>query len=165
MEFTIEAMKPEDWAQVAIVYREGIQTKIATFQAEVPSWEQWDKSHCADCRLVAKVGETVLGWAALTPISSRCVYAGVADVSIYVGQHYKRQGVGHALLMELIRQSETEGFWSLESGIIEENTGSQALHAKCGFRQIGFREKLGKMDNGKWHNVVLMERRSQTVGI
>ncbi len=165
MDYTIEAMKPEDWAQVAAVYWEGIQTKIATFQAEVPSWEQWDKSHCADCRLVARAGDTVLGWAALTPISSRCVYAGVADVSIYVGQNHKRQGIGQALLRELIRQSEAEGFWSLESRIIRENTGSQALHAKCGFRQIGFREKLGKMDNGKWHDVVLMERRSQTVGI
>lgn len=165
MDYRIEAMKPEDWMQVAAIYWEGIQTKIATFQAEIPSWEQWDHSHSSTCRLVAKANGVVLGWTALTPISSRCVYAGVADVSIYVGERYKRQGVGEALLTEIIRQSEAEGYWSLQSGIIRENVGSQTLHAKCGFRMVGFREKLGRMDNGKWHDVLLMERRSRTEGI
>lgn len=165
MKYTLEEMKASDWPQVSTIYWEGIQTKIATFQAEIPRWEQWDKSQSPFCRIVAKAGDTVLGWAALSPVSDRCVYAGVADVSIYVGQQYQQQGVGQALMLELIRRSEEHGYWTLDSRIIKENSASQALHAKCGFRMIGVREKLGKMDNGIWHDVVMMEHRSQRVGI
>lgn len=165
MNYTIEEMKASDWPQVAAIYWEGIQTKIATFQAELPSWEQWDKGHSPACRLVARQNETVLGWAALSPVSDRCVYRGVANVSIYIGGEHKQQGIGQALMLQLIKRSEEAGFWTLESRIIKENSASLALHAKCGFRLIGVREKLGKMDTGKWHDCVLMERRSPLVGI
>ena len=165
MDFTIEDMNANDWDQVAAIYREGIQTKIATFQEDVPGWEQWDRGHSRDCRIVARDGDTVLGWAALTPVSDRCVYAGVANVSIYIGQRYRQRGVGQALMTELIRRSEAAGYWTLESRIIQANTGSLALHEKCGFRTVGVREKLGKMDTGIWYDVVLVERRSTIVGM
>jgi len=110
------------------------------------------------------VENNVIGWAALSSVSSRCVYAGVAEVSIYVSKASQKRGVGTALLMELIRRSEKEGFWMLQSGIIRENIASIELHKKCGFREVGYRERLWKMKDGKWHDVVLMERRSKTVG-
>jgi len=165
MDYSIDVMKPTDWPQISAIYWEGIQTKISTFQAEIPSWEKWDRSHSQLCRMVAKAGEVILGWAALSPVSDRCVYAGVADVSIYVAEQFRHQGIGQALMMELVKRSEEHGFWTLDSRIIRENIASQALHTKCGFRMIGIREKLGKMDNGIWHDVVMMERRSQCVGI
>ncbi len=164
MDFVIEAMKPADWEEVSKIYLEGIKTKTATFENEVPAWEKWDASHSKPCRIVARSGDHVLGWAALSPTSNRCVYAGVADISIYVGGQYKGQGIGTALLTDLIRRSEEEGFWTLHSRIIRENEASRALHLKCGFREVGIWEKLGQMDNGKWHDVVLMERRSKIVG-
>jgi len=113
---------------------------------------------------VARSGEKILGWVALSPVSSRCVYAGVAEVSIYIGDEYKGMGVGTALLNNLIKQSEEEGYWTLQSGIIKENLPSRMLHKKCGFREIGYRERVGKMDNGKWHDVILVEHRSKLVG-
>ncbi|MEL7648447.1 MAG: N-acetyltransferase family protein [Sedimentibacter sp.] len=164
MDYKVEAMKESDWPQVAEIYTEGIMTKIATFQSAAPSWEEWDKGHSESCRLVARVGDTILGWAALSPVSSRCVYAGVAEVSIYIDKQYRGQKVGTALLEKLIEISEENGYWTLQSGIIKENTSSLNLHRKCGFREIGYRERLGKMDNGKWHDVVLVERRSKVVG-
>lgn len=164
MEYKVEAMKESDWPQVAEIYTEGIMIKIATFQSAAPSWEEWDKGHCESCRLVARKGDIILGWAALSPVSSRCVYAGVAEVSIYIGKKYQGQNVGTALLEKLIELSEENGFWTLQSGIVKENTSSLNLHRKCGFREIGYRERLGKMDNGKWHDVVLVERRSKVVG-
>lgn len=164
MDYIIEEMKASDWTQVAEIYTEGINTKIATFQSAVPSWDEWNKGHCESCRLVARAGDTILGWAALSPVSSRCVYAGVAEVSIYIGKHYQGQKVGTTLLEKLIELSEKNGYWTLQSGIIKENTSSLNLHKKCGFREIGYRERLGKMDNGKWHDVVLVERRSKLVG-
>lgn len=164
MDYNVEAMKASDWTQVAEIYAEGINTKIATFQSEAPSCEEWSKGHCESCRLVARAGDTILGWAALSPVSSRCVYAGVAEVSIYIGKRYQGQKVGTTLLEKLIELSEENGYWTLQSGIIKENTSSLNLHKKCGFREIGYRERLGKMDNGKWHDVVLVERRSKLVG-
>jgi phosphinothricin acetyltransferase len=164
MNYTIEEMKEIDWDQVAAIYMEGIATKLATFQNEVPSWEEWNKGHCKPCRLVAKSGDEVLGWAALSPTSSRCVYEGVAEASIYIGSRFRGIGIGTSLLTELIHLSEEAGFWSLQSGIIRENISSIHLHDKCGFRVIGIKEKPAKMDNGEWHDVVLMERRSKLVG-
>ena len=164
MDFVIDDMKPSDWDQVAAIYLQGINTKIATFQSEVPAWEKWDAGHLRACRITARCGERLLGWAALSPTSDRCVYAGVADISVYVGGQYKGYGVGTALMEELIRRSEEEGFWTLQSRIIKENAASRGLHLKCGFREVGIRERLGQMDNGKWHDVVLMERRSKIVG-
>ena len=164
MDYKVEVMKASDWTQVAKIYTEGINTKIATFQSEAPSWDEWNKGHCESCRLVVRAGDTILGWAALSPVSSRCVYAGVAEVSIYIGKLYQGQKVGTTLLEKLIGLSEENGYWTLQSGIIKENTSSLNLHKKCGFREIGYRERLGKMDNGKWHDVVLVERRSKLVG-
>ena len=165
MEYKIENMVQSDWAQVANIYLEGIKTEIATFQTEVPILEDWNNSHISSCRLVARLGENILGWAVLSKTSNRCVYAGVAEVSIYIGEKYKGQGIGTALLTNLIKLSEENGFWTLQSGIISDNLASIALHKKCGFREIGIREKVGKMNNKNWLDVVLMERRSKIVGL
>ncbi|MDP4090783.1 MAG: N-acetyltransferase family protein, partial [Bacillota bacterium] len=126
MEYKIEEMKLSDWEQVRNIYLEGIRTCLATFQAEAPSWEDWDKGHLSLCRLAARSGDTVLGWAALSPTSSRSCYAGVAEVSIYIGEEYKGQGIGTVLMNELIKQSEENGIWTLHSGIIRENAASIA---------------------------------------
>lgn len=164
MNYIIENMKETDWQQVSEIYLSGINTKIATFQNSAPTWEEWDKGHSSTCRFVARSEEKILGWVALSPVSSRCVYAGVAEVSIYIGEEHKGSGVGTALLNHLIINSEDEGYWTLQSGIIKENLPSRRLHKKCGFREIGYRERVGKMNNGKWHDVILMERRSKLVG-
>lgn len=165
MKYFIENMKESDWMQVSDFYLAGIKTEIATFQSDVPTWEEWDKGHLTTCRFVARAGEKILGWAALSAVSNRCFYAGVAEVSVYISEEYKGKGVGTSLLKYLIQQSEEEGFWTLQAGIIKENIPSRILHKKCGFREIGYRERLGKMNNGKWHDVILMERRSKIVGI
>ena len=165
MEFIIKEMNASDWPQVSAIYLSGIKTQLATFQAEAPAWEDWDGSHLKSCRLVGRSGKTILGWAALSPTSSRCVYAGVAEVSIYIDEKCRGEGVAKSLLTALIKCSEENGFWTLQSGIIKENIPSRELHKKCGFREIGFREKIGKMPDGEWHDVVLVERRSKIVGI
>lgn len=165
MNYEIGAMTKEDWEEVARIYLEGINTGKATFQSDIPTWENWNNGHITSCRLVARLGTKVLGWAALSPTSSRCVYAGVAEVSIYIGEEYRGKGIGKALLTNLVRLSEENGFWTLQSGIMRENTASISLHKTCGFREIGIREKVAKMSNGKWHDVVLMERRSKVVGV
>ena len=165
MNYKIDEMTKSDWEQVSQIYLEGINTGKATFQSEVPTWENWNNGHVSSCRLVVRSGNNVLGWGALSPTSSRCVYAGVAEVSIYIGEKYRGQGLGKVLLEHLIKLSEENGFWTLQSGIIRENTSSIVLHEKCGFRELGIREKVAKMNNGKWHDVVLMERRSKSVGI
>lgn len=165
MEYSIDVMKSSDWEQVKNIYLEGIKTGIATFQTEAPTWENWDKGHLNSCRLVARSVNNILGWVALSPTSSRDCYKGVVEVSIYVGEKYKGQGIGTALLRNLIKQSEENGIWTLHCAIIRENSASITMHKKCGFREIGIREKVAKMDNGVWHDVVLMERRSTLVGI
>lgn len=165
MDYKIEEMIQTDWEGVAKTYLEGINTGKATFQTEVPTWENWNNSHINSCRLVARSGNDILGWAALSPTSSRCAYAGVAEVSIYIGEEYRGHGIGTVLLTSLAKLSEGNGFWTLQSGIIKENSASIALHKRCGFREIGVREKVGKMSNAVWHDVVLMERRSKIVGI
>lgn len=165
MEYRIEEMRPSDWEQVGSIYLQGINTGIATFQSELPSWESWNEGHSKSCRLVARSGDSILGWVALSPASSRSCYAGVAEVSIYIGENYKGQGIGTSLLQNVIKLSEEIGFWTLQSGIIRENTISIALHKKCGFREIGVRERVAKMNNGIWHDVVLVERRSKVIGI
>lgn len=165
MEFKLDEMKEKDWAQISEIYLIGIKTGIATFQTEAPSYEDWDKGHLKSCRLVARSGDTVLGWVALSPTSSRCVYRGVAEVSIYIDEKYRAQGIGKTLLTEVIKQSEEMGMWTLQSGIIRENAASISLHKSCGFREIGIREKVGQMSDGAWHDVVLMERRSKVAGV
>ena len=140
MRLSIRSMTAEDWPAVARIYQEGMDTNLATFQTECPSWEEWNAAHLPKCRLVAVVDDAVAGWAALSAVSSRCVYAGVAEVSIYIGAVARGMGVGKVLLTALISTSEEAGFWTLQSGIMENNTASIALHMRCGFRRVGYRE-------------------------
>jgi phosphinothricin acetyltransferase len=165
MNYTIEEMKASDWNEVAQIYLEGINTGIATFQNSIPNFEDWNNGHIKSCRLVAKSEGKILGFGALSPTSSRPVYSGVAEVSIYIGENYRGIGIGHALMTDIVKLSEENNFWTLQSGIIKENLASIELHKKCGFREIGFREKVAKMDNGRWHDTILMERRSSVVGV
>jgi phosphinothricin acetyltransferase len=164
MHFVIEAMQPTDWEQVRATYLEGIATRNATFETEAPAWERWDASHLSFGRLVARADDALLGWGALSPVSSRCCYAGVAEASVYVGADHRRHGIGGALLRGLIELSEKHGVWTLQAGIFPENLASFALVRKCGFREVGKRERLGKLD-GRWRDVLLLERRSKVVGV
>jgi len=159
----IRAMRRDDWVAVAEIYREGIETGHATFSTDVPNWEAWDEEHLADCRLVAVEGDAILGWTALSPVSDRCVYGGVAEVGVYVGAAARGRGVGKALLDALVGASEAKGIWTIQAGIFPENAGSIALHERVGFRVVGRRERLGQM-NGWWRDVLLFERRSAVVG-
>lgn len=156
-------MQPSDWPAVERIYLEGIATGNATFETESPGWEKWSSAHHPHSRLIAKDGETVIGWAALSPVSARRVYAGVAEVSVYVAASAQGKGVGRLLLSELIRQSEQDGIWTLQAGIFPENTASLALHKSLGFREVGRRTKIGQL-RGQWRDTVLLERRSEVVG-
>jgi len=158
-------MTPDDYPAVARIYREGIATGQSTFNTDAPSWEEWDAGHLAHCRLVAEAGGEVLGWAALIAVSDRCVYAGVAEESVYVGEAARGRGVGRALLAGLIAASEAHGIWTLQAGIFPENAVSVELHEKLGFRVVGRRERLGRMASGRWRDVLLLERRSRTIGV
>ena len=160
----ISTLQKEDWTAVKNIYELGIATGIATFETAAPTWEQWDNNHLALGRLVAVSNQAVIGWAALTPISNRCIYQGVAEVSIYIHPDYRGKGIGKLLLKNLVFESEKADIWTLHSAIFRENIGSIALHKKIGFRMIGYREKIGKL-NGIWKDNVLMERRSQVVGV
>jgi len=161
--YTVETLRVDDWPSVAAIYEEGIRTRNATFQEIVPSWTEWDESHLQVCRLVAKKKEEVLGWAALSPTSSRQVYRGVAEVSVYIGESHRGQRIGTKLLTKLIHESEVAGIWMLSAGIFPENLPSVKLHLACGFREVGRRERIGQMD-GIWRDVLLLERRSHVVG-
>jgi phosphinothricin acetyltransferase len=162
VEFIIGRMEADDWASVRSVYLEGILTGQATFETEAPDWEKWDTSHLPVCRLVARLGQTVAGWAALSPVSSRRVYSGVAEVSVYIAESFRGMGIGLGLLNALASCSEQHGIWTLQAGILPENVSSLALHRKCGFREVGRRERIGKL-NGTWRDVILLERRSKVV--
>jgi len=164
IEIKISQMTDKSWIDVARIYESGIATKNATFQTEAPDWEAWDKAHRNDCRLLAIVDDRIVGWAALSPVSSRCVYSGVAEVSVYVDSDYRGKGVGDKLMDSLIKESELHGIWTLQAGIFPENSGSIKLHHKHGFRTIGIKERIGKMDN-TWRDVAILERRSTVVGI
>ena len=164
MNVFIESLLPEDWPAVREIYLEGIATGNATFEQSAPEWNKWDASHLPHARIVARSDTgPVLGWAALSGVSSRCVYAGVAEVSIYIAAEALGRGVGRQLMHRLIAESEAAGIWTLQAGIFPENTASIALHQQAGFRMIGRRERIGQM-NGRWRDVVLMERRSGAVG-
>lgn len=166
MHIEIRKMKNEDWADVCRIYQQGIMSGTATFQAELPSRVEWNQRHLEACRMVAVDEEgLVLGWIALGRYSSRYVYRGVAEVSIYVAEEHRSQGIGFTLLSSLIEESEKSGFWTLQAGIMEGNTSSYALHLKCGFREVGRREKLGRTAAGVWKDVILVERRSSLVGL
>ena len=163
LRLALEDMRPEDWPQVAAIYQEGIATGNATFENSVPEWAQWDAAHLTSPRLVARAGDKVAGWAALSPVSRRAVYAGVAEVSVYVSKVMQGRGIGRLLLEALVEASEEHGLWTLQAGVFPENARSIAIHKQAGFRVVGTRERLGCMD-GAWRNVVLMERRSTRVG-
>jgi len=163
MDFTIDSMSPSDWEQVRSIYLEGIATGNATFETSAPDWESWHSSHLPKGRVIARLQDSVVGWAALSPVSSRCVYLGVAEVSIYIGENFRRRGVGQALLKELIRRSEQLGIWTLQAGIFPENHASLRLLITNGFREVGRRERLGKL-GGVWRDVLLLERRSRVAG-
>ena len=160
----IEKMNPAHWPSVKLIYENGIATGNATFQTSAPEWEEWNKTHVQTCRLVAFEENKIVGWAALTPVSSRCVYAGVAEVSVYVADWARGKGIGSALLAALITESELQNFWTLQAGIFPENTASVKMHESAGFRVIGKRERIGQM-NGTWRDTLLLERRSKKTGI
>ena len=164
MTLSVERMLPGHWPEVRAVYLEGVASGDATFETEAPEWERWDASHLRACRLVALAEDNrVAGWAALSPVSARKVYAGVAEVSVYVGADFRGRGLGRMLLEALVRESEAEGIWTLQASIFPENVASIALHMACGFREVGRRERVGKL-RGRWRDTVLLERRSQIVG-
>ena len=157
-------MRPGDWDAVRAIYMDGIATGNATFETSTPDWEQWDKGHLRSCRLVARSGGKVLGWAALSPVSSRCVYGGVAEASLYVAELWRGKGVGRTLLAALVEASEAAGIWTLQAGVFPENMASLELLKRGGFRVVGIRQRLGSM-NGRWRDVALLERRSAKVGV
>ncbi|MEE8549840.1 MAG: N-acetyltransferase family protein [Gemmatimonadota bacterium] len=146
------------------IYLEGIGTQNATFETSCPDWEEWDAKHLEPSRLVAEVDGRVVCWAALSPVSDRCVYGGVAEVSVYIAADQQGKGIGSHLLSALVDESEKHGFWTLQAGTFPENSHSIALHQKFGFREVGRRKRLGKL-GGRWRDVVLLERRSDVVGV
>jgi L-amino acid N-acyltransferase YncA len=158
----VRDLSPDDWPAVRAIYEDGIRSGHATFETEPPSWEQWDAAH-QDVRLVAERDGVVVGWAALSPVSSRCCYEGVGEVSVYVAEEARGAGLGRVLLDELVRRSEQAGYWTLNAGVFPENEASLRLHRGCGFREVGKRERLGRL-HGVWRDVVLLERRSTLVG-
>jgi L-amino acid N-acyltransferase YncA len=168
-------MPPQFWPAVREIYRQGIASGNATFETELPDWEDWDSKHRKNCRLIALepieeealVGLKdirVLGWAALSPVSTRRVYSGVAEVSVYVDENARGNGVGKSLLQALIAESELNGIWTLQAGIFPENLASIALHRSCGFRKVGVRRRIGRLGE-RWRDVLLLERRSSRVGV
>jgi len=159
MEYTIRPMKTDDWSQVVEIYYQGIQTNNATFNTSCPSYDEWDKTHVKDCRLIADYDGEVAGWAAISSISSRECYKGVAEVSIYVDVNHSGKGVGEMLMKNLLEESENNGFWTIQSSIMQNNSASIRLHEKCGFRTVGFRERIAKDRFGLWRNTVIMEHR------
>jgi L-amino acid N-acyltransferase YncA len=160
---SVEPMRPDDWPAVRAIYLEGIATGNATFEQTPPAWETWNAGHLPTARIVARLDGDLLGWAALSGVSSRCVYAGVAEVSVYVAERARGRGVGSKLMARLIADSEAQGIWTLQAGIFPENVASIALHERAGFRVVGHRERLGQM-KGRWRDVVLLERRSAVAG-
>ena len=164
MHVIVRTMTSRDGTEVLGIYREGIASGNATFNTDVPSWADWDRGHLPFCRHVAELQGEVLGWAALAPVSERAVYEGVAEISIYVGREMRGLGVGARLLAALIEEAELAGLWTLQSRIFPENVGSMNLHRRFGFREVGRREKLGKLA-GQWRDLLLFERRSSINGL
>jgi L-amino acid N-acyltransferase YncA len=160
---TVEPMTPSDWPDVSAVYLEGIRTGNATFETLAPTWEQWDRAHLPAGRLVGRTGRQIAGWVALSKVSQRSCYAGVAEMSVYVATWARSQGVGDALMKAAIAASEQAGIWTLQGTVFPENKASLRLCAANGFREVGRRERIGKR-NGVWRDTVLVERRSKVVG-
>jgi phosphinothricin acetyltransferase len=161
----IAAMQPSDWPAVKRIYEHGIETGLATFETQAPTWEEWDAAHRAECRFIARRDGELVGWVALSRVSRRHVYRGVAELSVYVAAEARGTGVGRALLETLIPASEAAGIWTLQAGVMAVNEPSLALHERAGFRVVGVRQGFGQDVNGVWHDVVLLERRSTVIGI
>lgn len=164
MTLRIDTFTEKDYLRIRTIYLEGIATGLATFETDAPIWEKWDADHLKECRLAARdeSGE-IAGWAALVPVSGRCVYAGVGEISVYVAEKARGKGIGKALLNALIHESEKAGLWTLQAGIFAENIASIKLHEQCGFRYVGSRERIGQL-NGVWMDTVILEWRSNKVG-
>jgi L-amino acid N-acyltransferase YncA len=160
----LRAMSESDWTEVERIYVDGIATKNATFETSSPGWDKWDRGHLKQPRLIYEIDGKIAGWAALSPVSSRKVYEGVAEVSVYIDQSFRGRGVATKLLDRLIQESENAGIWTLQASIFPENEASLKLHYKFGFRTLGFREKIAQMD-GIWRDTIILERRSKMVGI
>jgi L-amino acid N-acyltransferase YncA len=158
----IRDLRPGDWPEVAGIYAAGVETRNATFETAVPSWEEWDAGHLTRPRLVGVEADAVVGWAALSSVSARTCYAGVAEDSVYVAPGRQGRGVGRALLEELVARSDAAGIWTLQTSIFPENRPSLALHLRCGFRVVGVRERIAQLD-GVWRDTVLLERRAGAV--
>jgi L-amino acid N-acyltransferase YncA len=158
----IRDLRAGDWPEVAAIYADGIRTRNATFETVVPAWEEWDAAHLPRHRLVAIEGDVVVGWAALAPASARACYAGVAEASVYVGRGRQGRGIGRALLERLVRDAEAVGFWTIQTSIFPENRASLALHLRCGFRVVGVRERIARLE-GVWRDTLLLERRAGAV--
>ena len=169
MEYLIDVMKPEDWEQVRLIYLEGIKTGNSTFEADAPDWNKWDTTHLREHRLVVREGDAILAWVALSPFSTRCVYSGVAEFSLYVAAKHRGKGIGSALLEAVINSTEKAGLWTLQGGIFPDNIPSLCIVKKHEFTEVGRREKIGKMTygdlSGTWRDVILVERRSVVTGI
>ena len=159
---SIRPLIKTDWDSVSKIYAGGIATGIATFETEIPDWEAWNKNYIESCRIVAVKSNVVVGFAVLSQVSKRKVYKGVAEVTVYIDIDYKRQYIGEILLRQLIKESEENGFWTLQAGTFSENIASIELHKKCGFRVVGIREKIGQL-NGKWYDNYFLERRSKSI--
>ena len=162
MDRAIDHMKAGDWEEVRSIYLEGIASGNSTFETEAPPWEKWDEAHLQIARLVMRDGDRILGWAALSPVSKRNVYRGVAELTVAVTESARGQGVGRALLQALIDESERNGIWTLQASIFPENTASVKLHLRCGFREVGRRERIATL-NGVWRDTLLFERRSPSL--
>lgn len=159
----IRNMIASDWDDVERIYQEGIDTNLATFETKTPTYEYFEEAHIEGYSFLITENDKIIGWCALSPISKREVYKGVAEVSIYIDKNFHRKGVGTMLLTYLIEKSEKGGFWTLQSGIFQDNVKSIALHEKCGFRLVGYREKIAKDKLGQWRNTVILERRSDKI--
>ncbi|MBK7762501.1 MAG: N-acetyltransferase [Bacteroidetes bacterium] len=160
----LDTIRVENYKDVQTIYQQGIDTRNATFETSVPDWQKWNDSHLSTCRLTAYINHKMVGWAALSKVSDRCVYQGVAEVSIYIHQDYRGKGIADILMHHLIIESENSGIWSLMAAIFPENISSKNLHLKHGFQEIGIREKIAKLD-GIWRDTLLMQRRSKLIGI
>lgn len=160
---SIRQLAASDWRRVRAIYLQGIATGEATFETEAPSWEVWDATHLEFARLVALSKGELCGWAALSAVSKRAAYAGVAEVSVYVAEGFRKQGIGLKLLQRLVIESEQYGIWTLQASVFPENAATVALHQRCGFREVGRRERIARL-NGVWRDTMLLERRSEVVG-
>jgi L-amino acid N-acyltransferase YncA len=158
----VDRLTAGDWPAVSAIYAEGIATRNATFETTVPSWDEWACAHMGHHRLVGRVNDEVVGWAALSRVSTRQCYRGVVEDSVYIRRGHRSQGVGHALLSTLVAQAEAAGIWTVQTGVFPENVASLRLHVACGFRVVGVRERIGQLD-GAWRDVVFLERRSKEI--